>query len=157
MAQKSKTEFLYTVLSYGFSKFLLKIIVSNSFKTLPRSDSSVLFFFFFFFFVVWNWDKSNSQLSFKGYREYLHTDRVDNAKKIFFALFLHPFYLLPLPPFWRMGPSCPWGHFKMSSHHLKVLRKSPSLSRTLVYSGNFRIFKNTLGQFIPNRPSKHDY
>ena len=25
----------------------------------------------------------------------------------------------------------------------------------LVYSGNFKIFKNALGQFIPNRPPKH--
>ena len=24
-----------------------------------------------------------------------------------------------------------------------------------MYSGNFKIFKNTIGQFIPNRPPKH--
>ena len=98
MAQKSKTEFLYTVLSHGFSKFLLKIIVSNSFKTLPKSDSSVLFFFFFFF-VVWNWDKSNSQLSLKGYREYLHMIEWITLRKFFSPCFSIHFICYPSPHF----------------------------------------------------------
>ena len=53
---------------------------------------------------------------------------------------------------------------RLTSNHMFVLAnfwdKSPSwfqkkLKLPLFYSGNFKFFKNALGQFIPNRPSNH--
>ena len=137
MAQKSKTEFLYTVLSHGFSKFLLKIIVSNSFKTLPKSDSSVLFFFFFFF-VVWNWDKSNSQLSLKGYREYLHMIEWITLRKIFSPCFSIHFICYPSPHFGGWAQVAP----EVILNELPPFESTTEKSLPLPYLGLLGQFQN---------------
>ena len=99
----------YTVVSHIYNKFLSKINVSNSFKSLPTSESNAFFLWF---------ETEINQI----YSEHLYTARVDKTQKEFF-IFRPPapsapptqfFFFFCYSTFQRMGPGCPGDHFKMT-------------------------------------------